>query len=201
MVDIATVSVVSSGLVALGSIAANFVGGERQRRHETDLDFEKRVWVEKSKTLFTVIKECRGIVDSDDPLTDDSRESWALYLSKRLDTLTDAQATVEAFASTRCRAELTGLIDAMRSYGVKDYLGNRVDRLEKESYSLLECDPNTTPTSELLDDMKKRQRFRAWAEEARKEAVVDFAPSLPDLQARAQRLIDAARESVRRPKD
>jgi hypothetical protein len=40
MVDIATVSVVSSGLVALGTIAVNFIGGERQRRHEADLDFE-----------------------------------------------------------------------------------------------------------------------------------------------------------------
>lgn len=129
--DIATVSVVASALVALGTLAVNFIGGERQRSHEADLDFEKRVWEEKSQALFAVIKECRVMIDSDDSLTDDTRQSWALYLSRRLDTFTDAQATVEALASTRCRTELTGLVEAMRSSGVKDYLGNRVDRFEK----------------------------------------------------------------------
>lgn len=201
MVDIATVSVVSSGLVALGTVAASFIGGERQRRHETDLDFEKRVWEGKSETLLTVIKECRGIIDSDGPLTEHSRQSWALYLSKRLDIFTDAQATVEAFASTRCRAELSGLIDSMRSSGVKDYLGNRVDRFEKEWFAILKHDPNTMPTSDLLDDLNKRKRYKEWADEAKEKAVAEFDPDLPELQARAQRLLDAARDSVRRPKD
>ncbi|MBM7506551.1 hypothetical protein JOE61_000365 [Nocardioides salarius] len=199
--DIATVSVVASALVALGTLAANFIGGERQRSHEADLDFEERVWEEKSRALFAVIKECRVMIDSDDSLTDDTRQSWALYLSRRLDTLTDAQATVEAFASTRCRTELTGLVEAMRSSGVKDYLGNRVDRFEKEWFDVLKYDPNTMPTSDLLDDIKRRRRFQEWADDAKKEAVADFDPDLPDLQGRAQRLLDAARESVRRPKD
>lgn len=57
------------------------------------------------------------------------------------------------------------------------------------------------PTSDLLDDIKRRRRFQEWADEAKKEAVADFDPDQPDLQARAQRLLDAARESVRRPKD
>lgn len=96
---------------------------------------------------------------------------------------------------------MTGLIEAMRSGGVKDYLGNRADRFEKESYNIIEYDPATTPTSDLLKDMDRRKRYREWADEAKKQAAADFAPDLDDMQARAQRLLDAARESVRRPKD
>jgi hypothetical protein len=199
MVDIATVSVVSSSLVALGTIAANFIGGERQRSHETDLDFERRVWEEKSKALFAVIRDCRAVIDSDDPLTDDSRKSWALYLSKRLDAFTDVQATIEAFASTECRTALTDLIDALRSAGVKDYLGNRVKRYEDLMAKVPLSPPSDTQST--LAEVKQRQKYRQWIEETEQAAVTDFNPDLPDLQARAQRLLEAARGSVRRPKD
>lgn len=189
MVDIATVSVVSSGLVALGTLGANFIGGERQRRHDADLNFEMRVWERKSEALFTVIERCRLVTDSDIPLTDGNRKFHALYLSKMLDALNGTRSTVEAFASSRCREELAGLIEALRTAGVKRYVGNRVDRFHQQR---LDADP---------EDLSTRKRCQDLVRAAEEKAVADFDPDLRDLRARAERLLEAARESVRRPKD
>jgi hypothetical protein len=201
MVDIAAISVVSSGVVALGTIAANFVGGERQRKHETGLDFEKRVWERKSEALFTVIEECRTLLDVDEPLTDDSRTWWALNLSRRLDALRDARSTVEALASSQCRNELGGLVQALRAQGVKDYVGHRVDRYEREWLEAMAPDSGTFVAGLTTESIQRGSRIRQRMEKAEEQAVADFAPDLPDLRARAERLLEAARESVRRPSD
>jgi hypothetical protein len=209
MVDIATVSVVSSGLVALGTIVTNSIGGERQRSHETDLDFEKRVWERKSEALFGVIHECRTMLDTLDreELNDDdhNRLWWALHLSRRLDALHDVRSTVEALASSECRSALTSLVEAMTEQGVEQYVGRRVDSYRTQ---MSEDDPPETSGDALvarldprMQKIRRHQRYREWINEAEQEALADFNPNLPDLQSRAHRLLEAARESVRRPKD
>lgn len=199
MVDIATVSVVSSALVALGTIAVNFIGGERQRSHEAGLDFEKRVWERKSESLFAVIQECRALLDADEPLVDETRTWWALGLSRHLDALRNVRSTVEAFASARCRVELTELVDAMSAQGVKEYLGHRVDRYNKLMLEVPFSD--TYSTQDIQKEVAQRNRYREWIKETEDEALVDFAPDLVDIHERAARLLEAARESVRRPND
>ncbi len=187
--DIATVSVVSTAAVAGLTIATNVYTGERQRRHETDLDFEKRVWERKSEVLLKVIQECQRLRASDDPVTEDNRVTYALNLSRMLDTLHDTRPTVEAFASSRCRESLTDLIDAFEKSGVKYDVGRRAEHwLDK-----------ALKTG--LADMESRRRYRDWRQKAEEEAVADFGPDLTDLRARAERLLEAARESVRRAKD
>lgn len=128
MVDIATVSVVSSAAVALGTLAVNFIGSERQRKHESDLDFEKRVWAQKSEALFSLMEECRFLADSDLPITDTNREGYALDLSKSLDRLHAVRPAVDAFASTRTRTELNGLMATMLAGGAKHHYGNDAAR-------------------------------------------------------------------------
>lgn len=189
MVDIATVSVVSSAAVALGTLAVNFIGGERQRKHEADLDFERRVWERKSEALFTVMQQCRRLADSDDPVTEDNRETYALNLSKLLDQLAEVRPTIEAFASTRCSNELSGLIEALTTSGVTLHVGARNSRLMRE---LVKLD---------INDNSGWSRNKEQRDEAKAQAVAGFDPELSDLQAGARGLIDAARESVRRPKD
>jgi hypothetical protein len=189
MVDIATVSVVSSATLAGLTIAANVLTGERQRRHEADLDFEKRVWERKSDALFEVIDLCRRVIDGM-PLTDDNRLEYALDLSKTLDDLSARLSAVEAFASSRCRQELTDFMAALRDSGVKHAAGRSVDHFRSKSG---EVSP--------LEDLSQWQRYVDWRKEAEADAVADFKLDLPDLRARAERLLEAARESVRRPKD
>lgn len=189
MVDIATVSVISSAAVAGLTIAANVFTGERQRRHEADLDFEARVWERKSEALFEVIRQCHRLADSDRPVTDDNRVGYALEMSKMLDMLHDQVSTVEAFASSRCRTELRGLIEALRAGGVTHRDGADVAHWRNQSLD--------TPS----DDYESKRTYWAWAEQSEKRAVANFDPDIDDLRARAVRLLEAARESVRRPKD
>jgi hypothetical protein len=190
MVDIATVSVVSSSLVALGTLGVTFVGGERQRKHESDLDFEARVWERKSEALFTVMEQCRRVIESNDPVTDDNRLSYALEASKVLDKLHGARPTVEAFASSRCRDELNGLIEVFEQCGVQYGTGARVARLWKQEME-------TSPS----EDYETWKRVGEWRKDAEGEVIVGFEPDLDLWHRQAQRLLDAARESVRRPKD
>lgn len=187
--DIATVSVVSSATLAGLTIAANVYSGERQRRHETDLDFEKRVWERKSEVLLKVIEECRTLIASVEPVTDDNRLNYALHLSKMLDRLDDTRSTVEAFASSRCREALTDLIDAFEASGVKYDMGRRAEHWLNKS---LEAG---------LEDIESRRRYQDWRADAEKQAAEGFNPDLPGLRRRAEHLLEAARESVRRPKD
>lgn len=188
MVDIATVSVISSAALAGGTILANFVGGERQRGHEADLDFERRVWERKSEALFSLMQECRFLADSDIPLTDENREGYALDLSKSLDRLHEVRSAIDAFASTRTRTELTGLMDTMLAGGAKHRYGNDAGR-----YFDLWIEAGT--------DWDNRKYWREQEAAAKARAVEDFDPDMDDIRARAERLLEAARESVRRPKD
>lgn len=188
MVDIATVSVVSSAAVALGTLAVNFIGSERQRKHESDLDFEKRVWDQKSEALFSVMNISRILATDGDAITDANRRTYAINLSKRLDDLHTARGVVDAFASTRCAVALTLLIDAMRDGGVKHNVGYRVDRLREQS---MELDP----------DDERWASYRDWRKQAEAKALENFDPNLADIRAKAERVFDAARESVRRSKD
>lgn len=189
MVDIATVSVLSSAALAGLTIAANVYGGERQRRHEADLDFEKRVWERKSEALFEVIRQCRSLADSAQSVTDENRLTYALNMSKMLDTLHDNLSTVEAFASSKCREELSGFVEALRSGGVKHRHGRDVDHWRDLAVE--------TP----IHDMQSKMLYSSWRKQSEAKAVADFDPDLDDLRARAERLLEAARESVRRPKD
>lgn len=189
MVDVATVSVVSSAAVALGTLAVNFIGNERQRKHEADLDFERRAWDRKSEALFSLMEECRFLIDSDIPITDSNRQAYALDLSRSLDRLHGVRAAVDAFASTRCRIELTGIMDVMQSGGVKHHSGEEARRYLNYS---VETD---------IDDIEMRRRWRELEDAGKARAVENFDPNMNDIRARAARLLDATRESVRRPKE
>lgn len=189
MVDVAAVSVITSGAVAIGSILVTVYNAGRQRQHEADMDFEKRVWDQKSEALFSVMTTSRMLATDGDAITDANRMTYALNLSKRLDDLHAARGVVDAFASTRCAVALTLLIDAMRDGGVKHNLGYRVSRLGEQSMKL---DPT---------DFDLSGRYREWRNEAEQSALQDFDPDLADIRKRAGDLFDAARESVRRPKD
>lgn len=189
-VDIAAISVVSSAVVAIGTVAVNFLSGERQRKHETDLDFEARVWEKKSAALFTVIEHCRALADSG-PVTADNRTEYALALSRTLDDLQEVRSTVDAFASTRCREQLTDLIEALKAFGVKSDAGRDARHWSKMALEAL----GQTHDSEAFAGYRHMQH------DAENDAVADFDPDLPDLRARAERLLEAARESARRPKD
>ena len=205
--DIAAVSVVSSGVVALGTIVANFIGGERQRSHETDLDFEKRVWDRKSDALFQVIEECRTMLDSFGgvEMKDENRVWWALHLSRRRDALRDVRSTVEALASSECRGDLTAVIEAMDAQGVKEYLGRRVDRHREQMFADAPPEASAEQLLGRLDPQarffERMQRYGEQIKETEARAVADFQPDLVELRERTERLLESARASVRRPKD
>lgn len=195
MPDIATVSVIASATLAALTIGANVFTGERQRRHEADLDFEGRVWDQKSTALFAVIRECHRITERG-YVTDANRLGYALRLSEVLDALHALLPAVEAFASSQCRKELNGLINELQRQGVKMGAAGRAAHWRKQ---YLDAFPETGVHP--VKDMQRQVRYHQWAQEAEQEAVKEFKPDLPELRGRAQELMDAARESVRRPKD
>lgn len=189
MVDVAALSVISSGVVALGTIATTLFSGERQRKHETDLDFERRVWEKKSEALFAVIEVCEELIEARDP-TEETDWWMALGLSKLLDDLTDSRAAVGAFASSTCRKQLTSLIKAMRDGGIRPGTGHRWDQSWER---LREVDMETEwDRWKVIWDQRRK---------AQEEAVKDFRPDMKAIRAQAEQLLDAARDSVRRPKD
>jgi hypothetical protein len=190
MVDIAAISVVSSSVVALGTIATTFIGGERQRKHESDLDFENRVWDKKAEALFAVIQACEELIEAPDP-EEGEADSWlALGLSRVLDDLAYKRAAVDAFASTTCRQNLNILIKTMKDGGVKGGLGRRWDRLWDR---LREVDVKT--------DFERWSGLWEQRQKVEQEVVDGFAPDMPALRASAGNLLEAARQSVRRAKD
>lgn len=167
----------------------NFIGGERQRRHESDLDFERRVWDEKSEALFIVMRVCHNIADDYPALTEANRKPYALNLSRRLDALAEVRPTIEAFASRRCSDDLSDLIDELVAAGVKYHEGRRAHILMEQVVDIS------------LDDTAAWERNRAEREKSAALAMEHFAPDLDGLRYKALRLLEAARESVRRPKD
>lgn len=190
MVDIAAISVVSSAVVALGTIATTFIGGERQRKHESDLDFEKRAWAKKSEALFAVIQVCEELIEAPDPQEGNS-DSWLAFgLSRVLDDLTDNRAAVGAFASTTCREDLNVLIRAMKNGGVKRGLGRRWDRLWDDLRQV-----------DIATDYERWEGLWERRKKAEEEVVDGFAPDMPALRTSAGNLLEAARQSVRRAKD
>ncbi len=186
--DIATISVIASAAVALGSLGVTAWNAERQRKHERGLDFEQRVWEEKSKALFAIIEQCREFLDLEvrmDRLDEHGHKIISAEFGQRLDRLTDQMPTVEAFASQECREALHDLVAGMRAGGVKRGYGSLFRQLGEQARS--------------TDDANERGRI-----EQRRWDLLDLTSDGFDLdmqQAKqlSQRLLDAARQSARTP--
>src|SRR4051812_19508930 len=60
---VALASVISSGLIAGGSLWFNYRNGRQQRTHEASLAYEARVWGIKNDALFEVISATRRLCE------------------------------------------------------------------------------------------------------------------------------------------
>lgn len=191
MVDIATVSVISSAAVAGITVASNLLAGERQRSHETKLDFEKRVWQLKSETLFIAIKESRSLLAYEDTIPLDERAGSAVHLSEILDRLTDVSPSIDAYASSESREALERVIEALHDAGIREGVGKRVRRYSKLA--------REAPTG--IENFPTLQKYMQWREDATKEASERFTGAMATVKRRADELIACARRSVREPRD
>ncbi|KQY55667.1 hypothetical protein ASD11_14220 [Aeromicrobium sp. Root495] len=191
MVDIATVSVISSAAVAGITVASNLLASERQRSHETRLDFEKRVWQLKSETLFVAIKESRSLLAYEDTVVAEERATSAVHLSELLDRLTDVSPSIDAYASSESREALDRVIEALQDAGIMEGIGQRVrhySKLVREAPSGIENFPTL-------------QRRIQWQEDATNAASEGFTGAMVTVKQYADELLACARRSIREPRD
>lgn len=116
---IALVSVVSSMLVALATIAFNFASGERQRKHERRLALEERTWEAFSTAIYRVIGSSRALLDSLADVREVENNAPALAtLAERhaqfYDMVGEVLPMMEAHATVDTRDRLISLREAVR---------------------------------------------------------------------------------------
>lgn len=186
--DAATVSVTASAAVALGTLAVTFIGGERERRQEAALDFERRVWEKKSEALLTVIELCRSFAEAP-PITADNKLHYALTYSEMMNDLHHIQPVVDAFSSTECRTALSAFLSELKREGVAPGAGRRSRHFRDRAMEI--------PAE---DFELKSYCMNQW-KAADQAAVENFDLDLDAAQDRARAVLEAARESVRRSHD
>jgi len=111
--SIALVSVGSSALIAFATVVVSALGARDQRRHETDLSFEGRVWERKVDAHLDLIRHVLALQKAArDP------DTWSLAMdmaTANKEILEKIQPTLAAYASRRCLEDLDKLLDLWRS--------------------------------------------------------------------------------------
>lgn len=204
---VALTSVVASGVVALGALAVSYRSGREQRRHDQQVAYEERSWRRKSEGLFDVIAACRSLIDAiDRPGSIDVIETLDLErgdyqatvqehigvseigvkvgdVVQRLHELTPV---VEVYGSAKCRTAFDDLRQLLRDSGYDPRAADRLASVRRGKQAAIDAkDYRSAATARRLE--------REVLEDARTRLTID----LPDTRARAEGLIDAARESLK----
>jgi hypothetical protein len=180
---VALVSVVSSGAVALGGLLVTYRSGREQRKHESGLAYEARAWERKSEALFGVIAAGRLLIDSiqsNDP-------ALARVVHRVVLELEDVGPVVEAYASGECRTAFVELQHLLNG----SYELAMVERALYHHNVVLEvrvADDYNSAADVFHEDQEQRLL---------RDAKASLTFDLQTAQAWAEKLIDAARKSVR----
>lgn len=113
--DVAVVSVVSSGLVAVGSLGFQWRNGNEQRRHDATQAFEARAWDLKRESHLELLETLSRIKDH-------ANDGYAVAAEgvTWLESFYSAQAAIVAYGSDECRGDLDTLMDFVGDLGPLD---------------------------------------------------------------------------------
>ena len=204
---VALTSVIASGLVALAGLALTYRSGREQRRHDERLAYDERAWRRKSEGLFDVITTCRSLVDAIGrqgsieaiETLDDERGDYEAAVREHIGVseigvrvgdvahrLQDLVPIVEVYGSTRCREAFEDLRRTLRDSGYDPRASDRLSAVRRGKVAAIDAkDYRSAATARRLE--------REILEAARTQLTID----LVQTREKAERLIDAARESVR----
>ena len=179
---VALTSVVSSALLAAGSLVVTYRNGVKQRDHEAAMAFEGRVWEKKSEALFELISTCRRWLDALD-----GEQGWALAAAQTHNGLNGLVAAVEAFASADCRREFDSL---------RRLLGDARPPLGLEGDVFLAR--NAKERAIDRQDFERAVKLRDFERQILADADAAFTIDADEARAVTARVIEEARASVRR---
>lgn len=204
---VALTSVIASGLVALAGLALTYRSGREQRRHDERLAYDERAWQRKSEGLFDLITTCRSLVDAIGrqgsieaiETLDDERGAYEATVREHIGVseigvrvgdvvhrLQDLVPIVEVYGSTRCREAFEDLRRTLRDSGYDPRASDRLSAVRRGKVAAIDAkDYRSAATARRLE--------REILEAARTQLTID----LVQTREKAERLIDAARESVR----
>lgn len=204
---VALTSVIASGLVALAGLALTYRSGREQRRHDERLAYDERAWQRKSEGLFDLIATCRSLVDAIGrqgsieaiETLDDERGDFEATVREHIGVseigvrvgdvvhrLQDLVPIVEVYGSTRCREAFEDLRRTLRDSGYDPRASDRLSAVRRGKVAAVDAkDYRSAATARRLE--------REILEAARTQLTID----LVQTREKAERLIDAARESVR----
>lgn len=204
---VALTSVIASGLVALAGLALTYRSGREQRRHDERLAYDERAWQRKSEGLFDLIATCRSLVDAIGrqgsieaiETLDDERGDYEATVREHIGVsdigvrvgdvvhrLQDLVPIVEVYGSTRCREAFEDLRRTLRDSGYDPRASDRLSAVRRGKVAAIDAkDYRSAATARRLE--------REILEAARTQLTID----LVQTREKAERLIDAARESVR----
>jgi len=204
---VALTSVIASGLVAIAGLALTYRSGREQRRHDERLAYDERAWQRKSEGLFDLITTCRSLVDAIGrqgsieaiETLDDERGDYEATVREHLGVseigvrvgdvvhrLQDLVPIVEVYGSTRCREAFEDLRRTLRDSGYDPRASDRLSAVRRGKVAAIDAkDYRSAATARRLE--------REILEAARTQLTID----LDQTREKAERLIDAARESVR----
>ena len=204
---VALTSVIASGLVALAGLALTYRSGREQRRHDERLAYDERAWQRKSEGLFDLIATCRSLVDAIGrqgsieaiETLDDERGDYQATVREHIGVseigvrvgdvvhrLQDLVPIVEVYGSTRCREAFEDLRRTLRDSGYDPRASDRLSAVRRGKVAAIDAkDYRSAATARRLE--------REILEAARTQLTID----LVQTREKAERLIEAARESVR----
>ncbi|HET7532648.1 MAG TPA: hypothetical protein VFJ83_05835 [Nocardioidaceae bacterium] len=204
---VALTSVIASGLVALAGLALTYRSGREQRRHDQRLAYDERAWQRKSEGLFDLITTCRSLVDAIGrqgsieamETLDDERGDYEATVREHIGVseigvrvgdvvhrLQDLVPIVEVYGSTRCREAFEDLRRTLRDSGYDPRASDRLSAVRRGKVAAIDAkDYRSAATARRLE--------REILEAARTQLTID----LVQTREKAERLIEAARESVR----
>ena len=183
----ALASVVSSGLVAGGSLVVTYRGQKQQRKHEASQAFEARAWEEKSKTLYNVITWSRGLADS---MLSQDQGVVAQSISRTMENFSHVVGGVEAYASPRARAEFAELRTALDASTIEPWLHHVLAELRTDKEGAIDA-------QDFLEAARLRKREREEIDQAVHRMNCDQQAVL----LRCERLIEECRLSIRANED
>lgn len=204
---VALTSVIASGLVALAGLALTYRSGREQRRHDERLAYDERAWQRKSEGLFDVIATSRSLVDTIGrqgsieaiETLDDERGDYEATVREHIGVseigvrvgdvvhrLQELVPVVEVYGSTRCREAFEDLRRTLRDSGYDPRASDRLSAVRRGKVAAVDAkDYRSAATARRLE--------REILDAARTQLTIDLAQT----REKAERLIDAARESVR----
>lgn len=206
---LAYTSVVSSWLIAMGALYASYRGGSDQRRHEERLSLHERGWEQKSEGLFGVIAAARSLVDAIDrrgsleaiEALDGERGDYeaaahehigvsdvGVRVADVVDRLQRLVPVVEVYGTPACREAFHDLRQLLRDSGYDPRASERLEAVRRGKDAAIDASDYRSATT-------ARRLEREVLEDARARLSID----LSGARAKAERLIEAAREDLGAP--